>query len=128
MSMDYYLDEFNHDEMISLFRLKCSDIIKNYEAKIEAQDTHRWCECDGYYELQFLLILDAYPGGIYLHTVNGNQELEDKWSDNNPQEVDISTVIGFMDEYDIAFALSEIDNFELDIQEVKETKIEWNGR
>lgn len=125
MSMNYYLDEFNRNEMESLLRLKCGEIIRNYEAKIKAKDTHRYCECDGFYELQFNLILDAYPGGIYLHTVNSNQDLEDGWSDNNPQEVNITTVINFMDDYDIAFALSEIDNFELDMQEIKETKVEW---
>ena len=49
--------------------------------RIYANDTHRWCETDGFYEVEFSL--QNGNQYLYIHTACGNQYLEDKWSKNN---------------------------------------------
>jgi hypothetical protein len=62
-------------------------LIGKYEWTITADDTHRWVECDGWYEVEFELNTEI--GDIYINTESGDQDLEDEWSENNPQEVSL---------------------------------------
>lgn len=56
-----------------------------YGWEIEADDTHRWVGSDGWYEVQFMLYTGN--GSVYINTKSGDQDLEDEWSDSNPQTV-----------------------------------------
>jgi hypothetical protein len=49
--------------------------------RVYANDTHRWCDTDGFYEVEFSL--QNGNQYLYIHTECGNQSLEDKWSKNN---------------------------------------------
>lgn len=71
----------NLEKKVELLFIKvCERFIYN-GFRVFAVDTHRWCETDGFYEVEFSL-----QNGIksmYIHTATGNQTLEDKWSKNN---------------------------------------------
>ncbi len=92
------------------------ELLKQIKNKISngwelvADDTHRWVESDGFYELQFELHKDNHK--IYLHTESGGQDLEDEWSENNPQQVSAETVTNIMtDDFDFKYALKNIAEF-----------------
>lgn len=72
-----------------------------------ADNTHRWVESDGFYEVQF----ELHKGDdkIYLHTEIGGQDLEDEWSKNNPQQVSVNSMIFYLDDgFDIEYALGAL--------------------
>ena len=49
---------------------------------------------------------------IYLHTESGGQDLEDEWSENNPQQVNVNDMIFYLDdEFDIEYALRMINDY-----------------
>lgn len=80
----------NHEEWIpDELENEISDFVRSliykYDWTITADDTHRWVECDGWYEVEFMLNTEI--GDIYIKTESGDQDLEDEWSENNPQEV-----------------------------------------
>lgn len=80
----------NHEELIpDELENEISDFVRSliykYDWTITADDTHRWVECDGWYEVEFMLNTEI--GDIYIKTESGDQDLEDAWSENNPQEV-----------------------------------------
>lgn len=78
--------------------------------ELVADDTHRWCSCDGFYEVQFTLRKDDEE--IYLHTESGGQDLEDEWSENNPQQVNVNDMIFYLDDgFDIEYALGMINDY-----------------
>lgn len=82
----------NHEEWIpDELENEISDFVRSliykYDWTITADDTHRWVECDGWYEVEFMLNTEI--GDIYIKTESGDQELEDEWSENNPQEVNL---------------------------------------
>lgn len=55
---------------------------------IIAADTHRWVDTDGWYEVDFHLETDF--GDVYINTIYGDKDLEDIWSENNPQPAVLS--------------------------------------
>lgn len=55
---------------------------------IIAADTHRWVDTDGWYEVEFHLETDF--GDVYINNVDGDKDLEDIWSENNPQPAVLS--------------------------------------
>jgi len=70
----------------------------------------RWCSCDGFYEVQFTLCKGDEE--IYLHTECGGQDLEDEWSENNPQQVHVNDMIFYLDDgFYIEYALGMIDSY-----------------
>lgn len=78
--------------------------------ELVADDTHRWVSCDGFYEVQFTLRKGDEE--IYLHTESGGQDLEDEWSENNPQQVYVDDIIFYLDDgFDIEYALSRINDY-----------------
>lgn len=78
--------------------------------ELVADDTHRWVSYDGFYEVQFTLRKDDKE--IYLHTETGGQDLEDKWSDKNPQQVYVDDMIFYLDDgFDIEYALGMINDY-----------------
>ena len=78
---DTYIKYNLADEIGSLI----DSLISQEDWEIVADDTHRWVESDGWYEVQFMLHTDF--GNIYINTESGNSELQEQWSDNNPQNV-----------------------------------------
>lgn len=92
------------------------ELLKKIEDKISdgwslvANDTHRWVESDNFYEVQF----ELRKGGskIFIHNESGGQDLEDEWSESNPQLVSAETVMNIMvDEFDFKYALKMIAEF-----------------
>ena len=82
----------NHEDWIpDELENEISDFVRSliykYDWTITADDTHRWVECDGWYEVEFMLNTEI--GDIYINTESGDQDLEDEWSENNPQEVNL---------------------------------------
>ena len=63
------------------------ELMSKYNWTIIADDTHRWVETDGWYEVAFYLITD-FTERIYINTESGDIDLQNDWSENNPQEVD----------------------------------------
>lgn len=51
-------------------------LIYKYDWTITADDTHRWVDCDGFYEVEFELNTEI--GDIYINTECGDQGLEDE--------------------------------------------------
>lgn len=78
---DTYIKYNLADEIGSLI----DSLISQEDWEIIADDTHRWVESDGWYEVEFMLYTDF--GNIYINTESGNSELQKQWSDNNPQNV-----------------------------------------
>lgn len=62
-----------------------TELLEKIGGYIIADDTHRWVDTDGFYEVQFTLVLKEIE--IYLGTVSGDSELQEAWSENNPQIV-----------------------------------------
>ena len=78
--------------------------------ELVADDTHRWVSCDGFYEVEFTLRKDGEK--IYLHTESGGQDLENEWSENNPQQVYVDDMIFYLDDgFDVEYALSMINDY-----------------
>lgn len=78
--------------------------------ELTASDTHRWCSSDGFYEVEFSL--KKGDEKIYLHTESGDQDLEDNWSENNPQQIWVNDMIFYLDDgFDIEYALGTIDDY-----------------
>lgn len=63
------------------------ELICKYNWSITARDTHRWVDSDGWYEVEFTLYTEV--GEVYVNTEHGDRELEDLWSSDNPQEVNL---------------------------------------
>ena len=76
---DGFLDEIN--DFANKLKFK-------YDWTIQADDTHRWVECDGFYEVEFMLYIceDEKDGDVYINTESGGRDLEDEWSSSNPQD------------------------------------------
>jgi hypothetical protein len=72
-------------------------LIDNYNFYIKADDTHRWIDPDGFYEVEFYLCHDDYKD-IYLYTKSGDQSLEDEWSNNNPQKAELNDFLYIFDD------------------------------
>lgn len=79
--------EWMPDEFVKELEDFVGSLISKYEWTITADDTHRWVDCDGWYEVEFELNTEI--GDIYINTESGGQDLEDEWSKNNPQEVNL---------------------------------------
>ena len=62
-----------------------TSLMGKYDWYITADDTHRWVDCDGFYEVEFTLNTEI--GKIYINTESGGRDLEEEWSENNPQQV-----------------------------------------
>ena len=77
--------EWVPDELENEINDFVSSLIYKYDWTITADDTHRWVECDGWYEVEFMLNTEV--GEIYINTESGDQDLEDQWSEDNPQDV-----------------------------------------
>ena len=83
-------------------------LISDFDYKIEADDTHRWVKSDGFYEVQFELIKDDIK--IFIHNESGNQNLEDKWSKNNPQIVTVTQTLNLMDyDFDCEYVINMLN-------------------
>lgn len=80
-------DEWIPNELKSEIFDFVNDLIYKYNWAITADDTHRWVECDGFYEVEFELNTEI--GDVYINTESGDQDLEDEWSKNNPQKVNL---------------------------------------
>lgn len=50
---------------------------------IIADDTHRWVESDGFYEVEFNLSTPYED--VYINCKSGGRDLQDEWSESNPQ-------------------------------------------
>ncbi|MBP5454928.1 MAG: hypothetical protein J6Y37_00330 [Paludibacteraceae bacterium] len=61
-------------------------LVSRHDWRIEAEDTGRWFYLDGWYEVAFWLRTDV--GDVYIKTESGGRELEELWSEDNPQDVD----------------------------------------
>lgn len=102
-----YFNESDEGVVIELV----DSLISKYGWKIMADDTHRWCESDGFYEVEFHLHTEA--GEVYINTESGGQDLEDEWSDNNPQEISDIRDCYLRDAFDWKCFIQElIDTFE----------------
>lgn len=62
-------------------------LIFKYNWTITASDTHRWVDSDGWYEVEFMMYTET--GTVYINTESGDRELEELWSNDNPQEVNL---------------------------------------
>lgn len=62
-------------------------LIFKYNWTITADDTHRWVDSDGWYEVEFMMYTET--GTVYINTESGDRELEELWSNDNPQEVNL---------------------------------------
>lgn len=69
----------NEDELVSFI----DNIISEENWDIVADDTHRWVESDGFYEVEFNL--ETPYGDVYINNKSGGRDLQDEWSDANPQ-------------------------------------------
>lgn len=81
-------NEWVPDELENEIKDFVNGLINQYEWTITADDTHRWVDTDGFYEVEFNLNTEI--GDIYIHTECGDRDLEDEWSSNNPQEVELN--------------------------------------
>lgn len=79
--------EWLSEELVKEMEDFVNSLIYKYDWTITADDTHRWVECDGWYEVEFMLNTEI--GEIYINTESGNQDLEDEWCENNPQDVNL---------------------------------------
>lgn len=80
-------EEWIPDELENEISDFVRSLIYKYGWTITADDTHRWVESDGWYEVEFMLNTEI--GDIYINTESGDQDLEDEWSENNPQDVNL---------------------------------------
>lgn len=55
--------------------------------EIIAHDTHRWVRSDGFYEVEFNIKTNIPDFEIYIRTKCGDMDLQEMWSENNPQKV-----------------------------------------
>ena len=62
-------------------------LMGKYNWSITADDTHRWVESDGWYEVEFMMTTEN--GEVYINTVSGDMELQEEWSKNNPQSASL---------------------------------------
>ena len=89
---------------------KMIDIIKSkFDCTIEADDTHRFVESDGFYEVQFTIRFEN--DYIYLYTKSGDSDLQDEWSPNNPQTVYWSDIQTELSLEDCEYAISNIIDY-----------------
>lgn len=79
--------EWLSEELVKEMEDFVNGLIYKYDWTITADDTHRWVECDGWYEVEFMLNTEI--GEIYINTESGDQDLEDEWSENNPQDANL---------------------------------------
>ena len=93
------------DEDVVLEMLE--QLISKYNWRVMAMDSEpfHYVETSGYYELKFELITEL--GEVYINTVDGDEYLQNKWSDDNPQETNIRECC-FSDKFDYEFFLEEI--------------------
>ena len=81
-------------------------IINKTNFQLVASDTHRWVASDSFYEVQFMLEEDPKEKNyndenhLYITTVSGDQNLEDEWSNNNPQVTSTFELINYIDDED----------------------------
>lgn len=74
-------------ELAVEIRQYVEDLIFKYNWTITASDTHRWVDSDGWYEVEFMMYTET--GTVYINTESGDRELEELWSNDNPQEVNL---------------------------------------
>lgn len=79
--------EWMPDEFVKELEDFVGGLISKYEWTITADDTHRWVDTDGWYEVEFNVNTEI--GDIYINTESGDQDLEDEWSENNPQGINL---------------------------------------
>jgi hypothetical protein len=96
--------------MKELFNNALRYVLENYSCFLEADDTHRWVDTDGFYEVQFTIKFDN-DKSIYLTTVYGGQTLQDEWSHANPQSVNYADFECMMDDWDCEYALGRIREY-----------------
>lgn len=75
------------DEVEKVFCEFLDRLIWKYDWEIIADDTHRWVDSDGFYEVEFSLFTSFTSENVYIHTECGGSDLQDSWSKNNPQKV-----------------------------------------
>lgn len=76
------IDSDVEDELVDFI----NGLIWKYNWRIEADDTHRWVETDGFYEVEFHLYTEK--GSVYINNKSGDNDLQEEWSENNPQNLD----------------------------------------
>ena len=79
--------EYISDELETELFAYIGNLISKYDWGITADDTHRWVESDGWYEVEFMLTTDF--GEVYINTLSGDMELQEEWSENNPQSAEL---------------------------------------
>lgn len=90
----YYIHHSRKEECLpneleaELFEL-VSGLIQKYDWEIIADDTHRWVDTDGWYEVSFNLDTHESYEPVYINTICGDRELEDTWSIGNPQKAEL---------------------------------------
>ena len=77
-----YLEDDLEQEIVEIV----DKIIRENDWGIEAHDTHRWVETDGFYEVEFHLYTEN-DGQVFIQNKSGGRDLEEEWSDSNPQRV-----------------------------------------
>ena len=68
----------NEEELVNFI----DGIINEEGWDIIADDTHRWVESDGFYEVEFNL--STPYGDVYINNKSGGRDLQDEWSESNP--------------------------------------------
>ena len=69
------------DRLEKLFFKICKYLCYELGYTVYANDTHRWVDSDGWYEVQFTLYKDGKE--IYINTQYGDRDLEEEWTNNN---------------------------------------------
>lgn len=69
------------DRLEKLFFKICEYLCYELGYTVYANDTHRWVDSDGWYEVQFTLLNGEKE--IYINTQYGDRDLEEEWTNNN---------------------------------------------
>ena len=69
------------DRLEKIFFKICEYLCYELGYTVYANDTHRWVDSDGWYEVQFTLEKDGKD--IYINTQYGDRDLEEEWTNNN---------------------------------------------
>lgn len=69
------------DRLEKLFFKICEYFCYELGYTVYANDTHRWVDSDGWYEVQFTLLNGEKE--IYINTQYGDRDLEEEWTNNN---------------------------------------------
>lgn len=69
------------DRLEKLFFKICEYLCYELGYTVYANDTHRWVDSDGWYEVEFTLLNGEKE--IYINTQCGDRDLEEEWTNNN---------------------------------------------